>query len=146
MYETVKFSNVSKDIIDDFIALPPVHYNRLKQIIISHDIKEYVYTESHFPIIYNNMEKQSELHGAERPTSYYTMLIDQILNKLYREGNSSSNDDYAKDRTFGSPRESDRKHISDSFNYDSKTKNKSSALNVVIYLSLYTIFDFRNNS
>ena len=95
MHSTTKFSNVSKDIIDNHFSLVPERYNKLGLINISPDIKEFVCAKSHFAIIYNNITKEDEFHGTERSTSYYAMLFGGWvgcvgpLRRLYREGKSS---------------------------------------------------------
>ena len=85
MYETIKFSNVRKNIAGGFIALFQNLYNRRKLISISPYIKEYVYAKSKFPTVYEGPAKQVEFHGPTRSISYDTMLFGQALRMLYRE-------------------------------------------------------------
>ena len=87
MFGTVKFSNVSKEIIGDFIAPPPTRYNQLGIFNIFPDIRGYVYAESHFPIIRKNLTNQAELRGASRSITYYATLSEQTLHRLYKGGN-----------------------------------------------------------
>ena len=96
-----KFSKVSKDIIDNFIAIIPQRYNQLKLINISPDIKEFVYTKSHFSIIYNNLTKEDEVRGTVKSTPYYAMLLERTMRKLYREGNTPITGEYRKAPNFG---------------------------------------------
>ena len=115
MWHIVKFSNIRKQTVDDFIALFHRRYNRLKLINISPEIKEYVFAESHFSIIYNDLIKQVEFHGPSKTLDYCAILFEQTIRKLFFERSTLIVGRYTEDLSFGPPSSSMNDVINISF-------------------------------
>ena len=78
----------------------------MELINISPYIKEYVFAETQFSIIYDDLLKQVEFHGPYKVISYYVILSERAIRKLFSERSTLVDGRYNIELTFGPLRNS----------------------------------------